>query len=294
MSHSPSTRETLGFVGAGRLGSGLAVAAAAAGYPVVAVASRGGASAEALARRLSEARACPPAEVVSRAGVVFLAVPDGTIADLCATLPWRAGQIAVHASAVDGPELLEPATQAGAQAGTFHPLQAFGDPDQAPGLLRGATAAVDGDAVALAFLEGFAAALGCHAIRVPPEGRVLYHVAAVVASNHLVTLLDAAAAVWERAGLPGQAAVPALAPLSRSALEAVEALGAPQGLTGPAVRGDTETVRRHLDALRRRAPELLAVYRHLTEATISLAQRSGRLSPEQAEALRRVVQSDPA
>ncbi len=135
----------LGFVGAGRLGSGLAVAAEAAGFRVAAVASRSGGSATELAARLPAAAAGSATFVVERAQAVFLAVPDACIRDVCAALPWREGQIVVHASALDGLELLDAARAAGAQRGSFHPLVAFGEPDGTADALRGASVALDGD-----------------------------------------------------------------------------------------------------------------------------------------------------
>src|SRR6266581_3025328 len=75
----PAAKLKLGFIGAGRAGTGLATGFAHAGGDVVAVASRSIASAQALVKRVRGARACAPQEVADRADLVFLTVPDDAI-----------------------------------------------------------------------------------------------------------------------------------------------------------------------------------------------------------------------
>src|SRR5206468_5637412 len=94
----PRKKITLGFIGAGRVGSGLASSFARAGVSVVAIASRKIASAQRLAKRVRGARACAPQEVVDRADIVFLTVPDDAIEGLASSLRWRKGAACVHCS----------------------------------------------------------------------------------------------------------------------------------------------------------------------------------------------------
>src|SRR5712692_7145867 len=93
-----SARFTLGFIGAGRVGTGLAKGFARAGRDVVAVASRNIASAQTLAKRIRGARACAPQEVADRADLVFLTVPDDAIEPVASIIRWRAGSACVHCS----------------------------------------------------------------------------------------------------------------------------------------------------------------------------------------------------
>ncbi|HYA67127.1 MAG TPA: DUF2520 domain-containing protein, partial [Acidimicrobiales bacterium] len=67
------------------------------------------------------------------------------------------------------------------------------------------------------------------------------------------------------AGLP----LDALLGLTRAALDDVASLGAARALTGPAARGDLETVHRHRDMLCARAPDELPGY----DAGVALARR---------------------
>src|SRR5262245_20312909 len=116
MSHFEPVKNTadLGVLGAGRLGTTLALAIARAGHAVTAVASREPTRAAELAERLPGARALDPETLVARSAVVILAVPDDAVAVVAARLPWRAQQRVVHCSGALGLDVLDPARAAGA------------------------------------------------------------------------------------------------------------------------------------------------------------------------------------
>ena len=103
---------------------------------------------------------------------------------------------------------------------------------------------------------------------VAEEDRPLYHAAASMASNYLVTLEGAAERLFATCGVTREQFVP----LVRSALDHWAELGARNALTGPVVRGDTETVARQRTAIETRAADLLPLWDVLTTATQSLAR----------------------
>jgi len=112
-----------------------------------------------------------------------------------------------------------------------------------------------------------------------------YHAAAVFVANYPVTLLAEAKALMERAGVPAATAQRALLQLLRGTLNNLNG-GAPQdALTGPAVRGDVQTIERHLNVLKD-DPDLQQLYRRLADRTLALAVESGRLTKEQADGLK--------
>ncbi|HEY7066912.1 MAG TPA: DUF2520 domain-containing protein [Chloroflexota bacterium] len=287
--------ERIGIVGAGRAGGALGRALAAAGWPVVAVASRTPASATRLAGALPGARAVASAQAVANAAdLVFLTVPDAAIAEVAAAVAWREDQAVVHTSGVDSLGPLARARAAGALVGSLHPLQTFGpEPAAAPlAPFAGITCALEGDAALLPRLEALVAALGARPLRLPPEAKPLYHAAAVVASNYLVTLLHLAAALWESFGADERAATAALLPLVQGAVDNVAAMGPGRALTGPIARGDVATIEKHLAAIARAQPALLAPYRALAAATLDLARGEGSLTAEGAEALTRALAAE--
>jgi predicted short-subunit dehydrogenase-like oxidoreductase (DUF2520 family) len=233
----------------------------------------------ALAAHLHPSVARERADTIARAAIVFLTVPDDVIGPLCAQVAseegWRAGQGVVHCSGALSSEVLEPARRAGALVASFHPLQAFASLEAALDNLPGSTFALEGDAELVSQLERLVQVLDGTALHLRPDDKVLYHAAAAIASNYTVTLAGLACELLVREGIaanPNQA-LHYLLPLLRGTVENLEALGLPDALTGPLVRGDVGTVARHIEALQRCAPELAHLYRHLARLTLPLAQQ---------------------
>ncbi|MBN2489725.1 MAG: DUF2520 domain-containing protein [Planctomycetes bacterium] len=284
---------TVAIVGAGRLGSVLARALAGAGWRVVAVCDRDRAAARALADRLGGVPVAPDAAAaLAAAGVVFLTVPDDALAPLAAALaagPSVAGKIVFHTSGALTAVVLAPLAAAGARAGTLHPLQTFADPARGAECLTGVRWTGDGDVEAMALGERLVRELGGRLLRVPAAGRVLYHAAAVVASNGLVALAGQAERLLAAAGVAPEEALGALLPLMRSTLENLGRGSAAQALTGPVVRGDVDTVRRHLAALAESGrPDAADFYRALGRACLELAAARG-LDPGRVAELDRLL-----
>jgi predicted short-subunit dehydrogenase-like oxidoreductase (DUF2520 family) len=277
----------LAVIGAGAAGTALAHAWYAAGGTVASVHSRSPERAQALSHAVGAQSFTGLDRATDDAGIVVLAVPDGAVAEVAGSLPWRAGQIAVHLSGALGPEVLASAEQAGAQAVALHPLCAFtrrGEPRLPAGVRFGYTGP---DALRPLF-EQIARDLGGALMVVPPEGRVLYHAAAALASNDLVALAAAAVGVMIRAGVPEQDALPALLPLLRSTVENLAQRGLPDALTGPLVRGDLDTVRRHRLALKD-APEG-ALYDALLGPAARVALQRGDLPEDARPELEKLAQ----
>jgi predicted short-subunit dehydrogenase-like oxidoreductase (DUF2520 family) len=254
-------------LGAGRLGTSLALALAAAGYPVVAVASRRRAAAVALAKRSKHAEVCAPDEIWRRADWVFIAVPDDALARVVASADVQPGQVVVHCSGALGLDVLARVVERGGMRGCLHPLQAF--PQRyAPERLRGVSCGIEGDGALERKLARLVRAVGARPISLRGVDRARYHAAAVLASNYVVALRAAAEDAWSLAGLPRAQAGRALQPLTEGAVAALSALPLERALTGPIARGDVQTVARHLQALAP-APELRALYAQLAEQLIA-------------------------
>ena len=272
-------RPSVGFIGAGALATTLAVALSAAGWKVDAVASRSHASARRLARMMPECNAVvEPQAVVDRCRIIFLTVPDDAITQVASSLDWPADRGVAHCSGAGTAALLSPAATAGALCGSFHPLQTFTslptDEDAAAvarARLAGVTFAVEGRGWLREALDAMALNLGGRTVEVKPEDRPLYHASAVMSCGALVALLRSAAALWRGMGVDEDTAFRSLIPLARTTLENAAALGAEAATTGPVVRGDVATLRRHLEALETHAPEFLSLYIALTKASIPLA-----------------------
>ena len=271
-------RPTLAFIGAGRAGSALAGALAAAGHDIVAVHSRTPAHAERLAVVTGAALVPTAAAAMAAADVTFATVPDAEIVRVAATIAASgaalAGRSLVHCSATHGPEVLRAVRLTTAGVGAFHPLQALAGPESAH-LLRGSSFAIEAAEPLHGALLALVADLGGHVLDLPASGRALYHAAAVLAGNAPLALLARATSLLEEAGVGRADAHRALAALLAGAAGNAAAAGPASALTGPVVRGDAATVRRHLDVLSA-DPNTRELYRRLGLEALALAGPEGR------------------
>jgi len=280
----------IGFIGAGTVGTALAVSLARCGYAVTGVASRALASAQRLGSRVAGCRALLTAQdVADLCDLVFITTPDEAIGPVAQRVRWRPGSSVVHCSGADSTDILEPARLAGAHVGCFHPLQTLVSLEYALDNLPGSTFALEGEEPLLGLLKQMALDLGGRWVVLRPEDKVLYHTAAVLACNYLVTLVKLSTDLWKTFGVGQKEAAEALLPLLRGTINNIARVGLPHCLTGPIARGDTLTVIKHLTALGQEAPQLLAVYRELALQTIPIALAKGRLDSQKAKELRQLL-----
>jgi predicted short-subunit dehydrogenase-like oxidoreductase (DUF2520 family) len=228
----------IAIVGRGRMGSALAAALRAAGQEVRGPLGRG--------------------ESPADATVVLLCVPDREIGTAAAAI--APGPLVGHVSASAPLDLLAPHERF-----SLHPLLSVVG---AGASFAGAFCAVDASSeAALAAARSIAGRLGMRVKVVPIEQRALYHAAASMASNFLVTLEGGAERLASHVGLEREA----LVPLVRATLENWARQGARAALTGPIARGDLATAARQRDAVADAAPDLLPLWDALASATRELA-----------------------
>lgn len=264
--------ERVFVLGAGRAGRGLARAFRAAGVDVVGLHGRHAGNPD---DRVTVG-ALP--STVAEATTVLVTVRDGqldaALRELAAA-PLRADAVVLHASGSADPPALAELRSRGHAAGTFHPLVPLADPVRAPALLRDAWIGLDGDAAARARGRVLAVALGAQTLDIPAGRKPLYHAAAVLVSNFPPVLLALGERALADAGLPHDLARRALLPLWTAAAENARVATFPASLTGPAVRGDVETVRANMEALAG-DPVARDVYRVMTEAIRAMMDQAGQ------------------
>jgi predicted short-subunit dehydrogenase-like oxidoreductase (DUF2520 family) len=283
------------LIGPGRLGTTVARLLAEAGHEIRAIISRDVSRATAAARFVG----CPGIGTtdlfrVREGELVLIALPDDHIGEMAARLRREGhlapGTVLVHFSGIHPAAILLGEEGPLLHALAIHPLQSFADAVMGVRQLPGSPCSVEGEEALLPLAEALATDLGGIPFRITAERKPLYHAAACVASNYLVTLVDTASEIMAACGFSREDAFHLLTPLLRGTGKNLSALGPELALTGPIARGDLRTVRKHLQALTELPPEISEIYRVLGQRTVALAKRRGTLSSEAEEKILKILE----
>ena len=225
---------------------------------------------------------------------LLFAVSDDAIEDAAQAMATRAcaaHEVWLHLSGSRPGGILRVSPGCPKAVGAMHPLQAL------PGLplpsshLEGVVAGIDGEPQAIVYAEQIARALSLTPLTLASESKALYHAAAVTVAGHATALFSQALQMMQAVGFSEASAQAALLPLMRGAVDNL-AQGTPaQVITGPIARGDSETVRGHIERLGALSPDLKASYLHLAREALALS--SHELSEAERLSLSRLLTTDP-
>ncbi|BAT71900.1 conserved hypothetical protein [Thermosulfidibacter takaii ABI70S6] len=257
----------VGFVGAGRVGLTLSAFFLDRGIEVRWIVAKSDPSfnrARAILRsEVSLLRDIGGGEPVD---IIFLTVNDSAISEAANQVRAQFEEsVLVHTSGAHSSEIIP-----GEGRASCHPLQSFADPASAVKLVPSTLFTVEGDELGLEKVKTLLSALGLEYVVIDSSSKPLYHAAAVIASNYLVTLMYHALETMKASGFPEDKGLRGLLALVKGTLQNIETLGVPDALTGPIARGDWETVKLHLRVLED-YPEPKNFYTCLTEFTAEMA-----------------------
>lgn len=268
----------IGIIGAGRLGTSLAGARFSDGR-VVALSSRRNDHRDWLAQRFPGISIFDNGtDVAAVADTVFITTSDSAIETVGGAIAWQQHHNVIHCSGVLTLDVLANAKNAGASVASFHPLQTF--PNYADnGKLIAISYAIDcQDAELKDWLCNTARSFNSTPFSIEGESaRNAYHASAVLACGLLAGLVGISAELWEQAGIERERALQLLSPMLKSTIEAIAEDGLPDAISGPYVRGDLETIRKHLETTQSVAPETSCAYAALALAQLHIANEKGDL-----------------
>ena len=269
------------IIGAGRLGTTLAVALAGKGYSIRSLVARRRSSARQAASLLDgdvQALAVKQLDSLRPAGLFLITTPDDQIANLAAQLAridaTKRKPAALHTSGALSAEALAPLRDRGWHTGSIHPLISVSDAPEDGTALEGAFWSVEGDKTALRVGRAIVRDLGGKSFSIRSEDKPLYHAAAVMSAGNVVALFDVALEMLVQCGLTRGAAQKILLPLIASTVRNLETKEPVDALTGTFARGDVETVKRHLKALSKTGlADAKELYRLLGARSLKLTKK---------------------
>jgi len=279
------------IIGAGRVGTALAVALAARNWKLKVIADAVPEKAMRLKKMVGQGRATTEAQqAVRQAELIFLCVPDSQIEKVVSQIAKEEvkNKYFFHTSGALSSSLLAPLKEKGARVGSFHPVQTFATETPEKDLFRGIFIGLEGQPEAVRLGLKIARTLRSQVILLSPEDKPAYHLACSISSNFLVVLLSEIKDIMESISLDEKTTLELLTPLLKKTLHNVKKLGVEESLTGPVVRGDVETVKKHLE-ITARFPGLDRIYRAMALEALKIAEKRG-LKENSLKALKRLLE----
>jgi predicted short-subunit dehydrogenase-like oxidoreductase (DUF2520 family) len=275
-----SSQTTVAIIGPGRVGQALGRLLLLAGVRIGWAAARRLGAARKAVRFIGSGRAVTlDSSGLDAAGILLITTSDSALAEVALALAkrrsnWK-GAVVLHTSGAwpaGGKEsVLQPFRERGASAASLHPLQTVPSAKAGVRNLIGCSWAIEGDVQAVKLARRWVRALRGTGFTLRPQHKAVYHAAAVIACAGVVTLMESSRCLLEQCGVAPKRARHMLEGFVAETAKNFAALGARRALTGPAVRGDWATVRKHLFALKREAPDLVPLYEELLHSMLRLS-----------------------
>jgi predicted short-subunit dehydrogenase-like oxidoreductase (DUF2520 family) len=261
----------IAIVGPGNLGTTLAIALHRAGYKIDEIVTRQRTSFRVRGVRLARkvgARYCDVNHAILAADVVWLCVPDREIRNCAQSLishsNWKS-KVVLHSSGALGSDELRLFRRKGAAVASLHPFMTF--VSRAVPSLKAVPFAVEGDARAVRVARRITRDLEGKLFTMSKENKAAYHAWGSFASPLLVALLVTAEEVAAAAGVSSTEARRRMLPILRQTLANYAEVGGPGAFSGPIIRGDVPTLRKHLRVLRK-LPRARATYLALARSAL--------------------------
>ncbi len=282
------------IIGSGKVGTAVGTLLQRRGYKIVGVFSRTLTSAEKAAKILNSIVCETPGQASLKAELVLITTTDEAIPSITERIAaeggFKRGQTVVHMSGFLTSDVLAPAAKMGAATLSLHPLQSIASVEDGIEVLPGSIFSVEGSAQAYPVAEKIVEDLQGELFLIEKSAKPLYHAAACVASNYLVSLVALSVNLMKKAGLPPEFNEFAILPLINGTLFNIASLGIPGALTGPISRGDKKTIGMQLEVMKERSPESLKAYCTMGLQTVDLALKKGTINERQAEEFKNILQ----
>jgi predicted short-subunit dehydrogenase-like oxidoreductase (DUF2520 family) len=286
-------RMEIGFIGAGKVGTAFGTYLFKKGFKIAGYYSRTLKSAERAAGMTNSSAYENIEDLSKNSEIIFITTSDDEISKVCEDLvrknALKKSQILVHMSGASSSNILKRAKAKGCFIYSLHPLQSFADISKAIDDLENTMFSIEGDEERIKTIEDILKATGNKYFKLSSEQKSIYHAAACVISNYLVTLMDYGLSLFEVIGIDKEEGYRALYPLIEGTTKNIYSLGTEKALTGPIARGDTGTIKKHLNSLKSVAPDKMDFYSIMGMMTVNLASKNKLKNMEKIKNLQNIL-----
>ncbi len=290
-------KNKISIIGCGKVGTALAVFLSKAGYKIAGLSSKTIDSARKTAKNSGSGTIFNNPEDAAKMGdIIFITTPDNIIEKICSNITkkniLKKKTIIFHCSGALSSKILISAIKKDLYTGSIHPLQSFAPykkNQKSP--FKGINISIEGGKEAREKGKEIVNNLEAFFFTIPTKAKILYHTAAVVASNYLVTLENFALHLLYKAGLSENRAYEILEPLIYGTLNNIKNRGIKNSLTGPIAREDIQIVSSHIKDINKYCPEFSPLYKLLGKHTLEIAQAKKKMDSKNIEQFLKMFQS---
>lgn len=270
----------IGFVGAGKVGTGLAFLLSQKGIDISGFISRNSSSATFSASFTNSNVFTSYEELLKNSDVVIISTNDSSIPEVVKNLSnfkdlLLKEKTFIHLSGALSLDTLSPLKSEKTFIMVMHPVQTCSSIEAAIELLPKSYFTLEGDEKALEIGKKIVNKISGKYVIVRNINKPLYHAACVVASNYLIALTKFSLQLLKESGFPLEEHPEVLLPLMEGTLKNIKEKGINEALTGPIARGDTNTVNLHLENIKN--PFSKEVYKKLGKLALEIAREKGNL-----------------
>jgi predicted short-subunit dehydrogenase-like oxidoreductase (DUF2520 family) len=284
-----------GIIGAGRVGCAFAFALSDRGEDISGVYSKNPESVAFISSRLNRRLEAGLNDLVKNSDIIIICVPDsqiasvsGQISGLCSQADIE-GSIFLHCSGALTSDVLWMLVDKGGIVGSLHPIQTFPERENSWNGMFNIYFGFEGSYAARQAASDIVLKLAGKMLEIEAESKPLYHAAACMICNYMVTLTETTGSLLESAGIERNAGIKAFEPLLRKSVANIIEVGSKNALTGPIARGDCITIQEHLSAIDAKIPQIGEMYRVLGKATVQLALAKGSIKNDEALAFLKIL-----
>ncbi len=254
----------IAIIGSGNVAWHLAIGLEKAGHRITEVYSRHVAKAKLLSQQLYEAKPTSHVNFTnSEADLVIFAISDNAIAEVSTNLKLPPNIILAHTSGTQAMDILDN-QELTKNIGVFYPLQTFTKNKEVDFTTIPICIEAKNQAT-LDALGEIATSLSKEVYVLDSQQRQALHVAAVMACNFTNHLFAIAKEILDDKEMDFEM----LFPLIKETIDKAMKMNPKDAQTGPAKRGDTKIIEKHLSYLEK-YPKYQAVYQAITESIIEV------------------------
>ncbi|MFZ7120350.1 MAG: Rossmann-like and DUF2520 domain-containing protein [Eubacteriaceae bacterium] len=267
----------IGFIGGGKVGISLGMYFLSKGN-IISYYHRKGSSISSKTKNMNDIVYYRKLDDIIRFNnIVFITTKDDIISDVIGEISninvINNKQVFIHTSGSISSHIFSPLADIGCGCYSLHPLMTFSDHNVPLHIIENTSFTLEGNKKNYGLIKSFLKNAHINYYEINPDDKILYHAAACIMCNYLVTLLDSGYTILKEIGFDENFSKEIFKPLINTTLDNIYKKGCAKSLTGPISRGDEKTIQSHINAISKHTPEYFDLYKTLGISTIEMIKK---------------------